>query len=45
MAFTVDEIKKIKNIIILEGIVYTMTHDCEKKLKFNKMADFEKKKC
>lgn len=32
-AFTVAEIKKNKKIIKLEGIAYTMTHDCEKKNK------------
>ena len=40
VAFTVSEIKKSKNFIKLEYIFYTMTLDCKKKFKCNKMADF-----
>ena len=40
VAFTVPEIKKTKNFIKLEYISYTMTLDCKKKSKCNKMADF-----
>ena len=40
VAFTVSEIKKTKNFITLEYIFYTMTLDCKKKLKWNKMVDF-----
>ena len=43
VAFTVLEIRNTKNVIKLEYISYTMTLDCEKKLKCNKMADFWKK--
>ena len=42
VAFTVFEIKKIKNFMKLEYISYTMTLDYKKKLKFNKMSDFWK---
>ena len=40
VAFTVPGIKKTKNLIKLEYISYTMTLDCKKKLKCNKMAEF-----
>ena len=40
VAFTVPEIKKTKNLIRLEYISYTMTLDCKKKLKCNKMTEF-----
>ena len=40
VAFTVFEIKKIKNLMKLEYISYTMTLEYKKKLKCNKMADF-----
>ena len=40
VAFTVPEIKKNKNLIKLKCISYTMTLDCKKKLKYNKMAEF-----
>ena len=42
VAFTVPEIKKIKNFIKQEFISYTMTLDCKKKLKCNKMSDLKK---
>ena len=42
-AFTVPEIQKTKNLINLEYISYTITHDCKKKLKCYKMAKFWKK--
>lgn len=36
--------KRIKKIIInLLGIAYTLTHDCEKQLKFIKMLPLKKK--
>ena len=41
VAFTVPEIKKNKNFIKLEYISYTMTLNCKKKLKYNKMADLK----
>ena len=40
VAFTVPEIKKTKNLIKLEYISYTMTLDCKKTFKCNKMAEF-----
>ena len=39
-AFTVPEMKKTKNLIKLEYISYTITLDCKKKLKCNKMVEF-----
>ena len=44
VAFTVPEIKKTKIFIKLEYISHTMTLDCKKKFKCNKMADFFFKK-
>ena len=40
VTFTVPEIKKIQNFIKPEYISYTMTFDCKKKLKCNKMVEF-----
>ena len=43
VAFTVPEIKKTKNFIKLEYISYTMTLDCEKKIKMQQNGRFLKK--